>query len=1169
MSGLKVDTRFLDLSAYYTALQTDALLAGITGGSSLTNYYTKTQTDALLANKQNVLSGTGFVKISGTTISYDNSTYLTGNQTITLSGDVSGSGSTAITTTIGSGVVTNAMLAGSIDLTTKVTGTLPVANGGTGLTSLTAGYIPFGNGTSAFGSSANLYWDDTNSRLRIGNINPTYDLHIEKTVNGGVGLAVINQSNGASAAATITIGRSLGADYYSYLYYASENNGILTPLALHINTAAGSTGGMFLNNIASAPIYFKTANTTRLTIGSTGIVTVANTTASTSTTTGALIVSGGLGVAGAGYFGGALTLGSAIGYAKFNIKSSDQTYLGGLHIMNSANSNTWSCVNDSNSDLNFGYATNPSSSSNFTQRAILNTNGRFNLNSSITSDAIISLRSVLTTIGNHSMIRFGDVTQTTNYQKGAIIYESVNSSSRGKLHLALENTDGSGSVALSDAKMTILSDGKVGINTYNPTDPLSIYSSTESRVRLYNTSGTNKQNRIVFSTGTGTGNIQYQMGTDYNGINVTDFFVSRQGASNPVLYADASDLVGIGNTTPQYKLDVTGTGRFVGALTLNSYLSAGAGSGDIRFGDGSGHYLNFKINAGTTKAALSDSGIMFAESFIAGSGLSSITTSARLGTNYLYFGDGTGHTFNIGRRSNGTSFMSFNDVAGAIGVSGVMTISNATASTSTSTGALIVSGGLGVGGALYGTTGSFSSTLTASNLSGTNTGDQTITLTGAVTGSGTGSFATTLASAIVGISNLSATGTPSSTTFLRGDNTWATPAGGSGITIGTTTITSGADTKLLYDDGGVVGESAIYYWNANTGFDVFSPTAVVHIKAGTTTVPSLKIDSGSLVTTITGAVNDGALEYASSHLYFTIGSTRYQLDQQGGSLSDGDKGDITVSSSGSVWTIDSGVVTLAKMANMATASLIGRSTAGTGVPEVLSASTAKTLLSLNNVENTALSTWAGTTNITTLGTIATGTWSGSTIAVNKGGTGITSAGGFGSLLIGGGSSSFNTLAGNTTTTKKYLTQTGDGVDSDDPVWESLETAGISWITYSDTITWNSVAPSGTTSHQYRYSQIGKMVMGFIRLEYTSAGTSNTTLTLATSAFPVMSKPSHAGSGEYMTACSGLIDTANTGSPAATRCWLEESSGTSGFVVKFAVSGLNAKFAMCSFMYLTD
>lgn len=42
----------------------------------------------------------------------------------------------------------------------------------------------------------------------------------------------------------------------------------------------------------------------------------------------------------------------------------------------------------------------------------------------------------------------------------------------------------------------------------------------------------------------------------------------------------------------------------------------------------------------------------------------------------------------------------------------------------------------------------FSGTLAASNLSGTNTGNQTITLTGDVTGSGTGTFATTAASVI-------------------------------------------------------------------------------------------------------------------------------------------------------------------------------------------------------------------------------------------------------------------------------------------------------------------------------------------------------------------------------------------------------------------------------------
>jgi hypothetical protein len=51
----------------------------------------------------------------------------------------------------------------------------------------------------------------------------------------------------------------------------------------------------------------------------------------------------------------------------------------------------------------------------------------------------------------------------------------------------------------------------------------------------------------------------------------------------------------------------------------------------------------------------------------------------------------------------------------------------------------------------------------------------------------------------------------------------------------------------------------------------------------------------------------------------------------------------------------------------------------------------KTALSLNNVENTALSTWAGTSNLTTLGTITAGIWNGTAIAIANGGTGSTTA----------------------------------------------------------------------------------------------------------------------------------------------------------------------------------
>lgn len=67
----------------------------------------------------------------------------------------------------------------------------------------------------------------------------------------------------------------------------------------------------------------------------------------------------------------------------------------------------------------------------------------------------------------------------------------------------------------------------------------------------------------------------------------------------------------------------------------------------------------------------------------------------------------------------------------------------------------------------------------------------------------------------------------------------------------------------------------------------------------------------------------------------------------------------------------------------------------------------KSSIGLGSVENTALSTWAGTSKITTLGTVTTGTWNGSTVNVAHGGTGATTFTS-GAALIGNGTGAVTT-----------------------------------------------------------------------------------------------------------------------------------------------------------------
>ena len=177
----------------------------------------------------------------------------------------------------------------------------------------------------------------------------------------------------------------------------------------------------------------------------------------------------------------------------------------------------------------------------------------------------------------------------------------------------------------------------------------------------------------------------------------------------------------------------------------------------------------------------------------------------------------------------------------------------------------------------------------------------------------------------------------------------------------------------------------------NDGAGNFSYSA-----AGSGTVTSIAttapITGGTITTTGTIGITQ-ATTATDGYLSSTDWNT-FNGKQAAGNYITALTGDVTASGPGSVAaTIANGAVTYAKMQDVSiTARLLGRNTAGAGIVEELDASTVRTMLSINNVENTALSTWAGSANITTLGTIGTGTWQGGVISSTYGGTGINNGG---------------------------------------------------------------------------------------------------------------------------------------------------------------------------------
>ena len=156
----------------------------------------------------------GAISLGGTLVAANGGT---GQSSYTIGDLLYASGTTALSkladVAIGSALISGGVGTapswGKIGLTTHVSGTLPVANGGTGTTTaFTSGSVVFAGASGVYSQdNSNLFWDDTNNRLGVGTATPVSSIETNGPITAPT-LAATNLKHASSASNNIVLDSS-------------------------------------------------------------------------------------------------------------------------------------------------------------------------------------------------------------------------------------------------------------------------------------------------------------------------------------------------------------------------------------------------------------------------------------------------------------------------------------------------------------------------------------------------------------------------------------------------------------------------------------------------------------------------------------------------------------------------------------------------------------------------------------------------------------------------------------------------------------------------------------------------------------------------------------------------------------------------------------------------